>query len=155
MPAEESVAVHNASYSHSYHVGRRALGLHRIVVLLLTSCIGTETSVVDCALGVLSFFFQSSAFLAAASHVGSFFRSASFFTRSPRSSSHLLAGHPVLLGVFDDLSSPGSTQPLFQVHSSWLCVAIRRACRHFSFFCFNPMCDAACQHFFHQLLSCF
>ena len=71
----------------------------------------------------------------------SFFRSllwvvsvASAFTKSFRSSSHLLAGLPALLLVLVDLSSPGFHSAAFLLHRSLLCVAFRRACRHLSFY---------------------
>ena len=59
---------------------------------------------------------------------------ASSFTKSFRSSSHLLVGLPNLW-VFEDLLSPGVHSAAFLVHLSLLCVAVRRTCRHFSFFC--------------------
>ena len=62
---------------------------------------------------------------------------ASAFTKSFRSSSHLLASLPALLWVLVDLSSPGFHSAAFLVHVSWLCVGFRRAFRHFSF-CFFP-----------------
>ena len=61
---------------------------------------------------------------------------ASAFTKSFRSSSHLLAGLPALLWVLVDLSSPGFHSAAFLVHLSLLCVGFRRACRHFSFYFF-------------------
>ena len=60
---------------------------------------------------------------------------ASSFAKSFRSSSHLLPGLPALLWVFVDLLSPGFHSAAFLVHLSWNFVAIRIACRHFSFFC--------------------
>ena len=108
-------------------------------------------SLIVCLTCCLSLFFQSSACIAAACHVVSFFRSllwvasvASSFTKSFRSSSHLLVGLPALLWVFVVLSSPAFHSAAFLVHLSLLCVAIRGACRHFSFLCvFHPICDAA------------
>ena len=46
--------------------------------------------------------------------------------------------------------SPEFHSAALLVHLSWLCVAIRRACRHLFQFLqnFNPICDAVCQHFF-------
>ena len=61
---------------------------------------------------------------------------ASAFTKSFRSSSHLLASLPALLWVLVDLSSPGFHSAAFLVHISWLCVGFRRAFRHFSFYFF-------------------
>ena len=50
-------------------------------------------------------------------------------------SSHILVGLPALLWVSVDLSSVGFHSAAFLVHLSLLCVTIRRACRHFIFFC--------------------
>ena len=61
---------------------------------------------------------------------------ASAFTKSLRSSSHLLASLPALLWVLVDLSSAGFHSAAFLVHLSLLCVGFRRACRDFSFYFF-------------------
>ena len=53
------------------------------------------------------------------------------FTNSFKSSSHLLAGLPALLWVFVEMMSPGFHWAAFLVHLSWVCVANRRAWRHF------------------------
>ena len=65
-----------------------------------------------------------------------------------KSSSHLLTGRPALLSVSVEIRSPRFSLGGFSGPSGFL-VAIRKACRHFSFFCVStPICDAACQHFF-------
>ena len=122
------------------------------VVLLLSS------SVVDKVLGVVSFFLfplvdvhrvvTSHLFLFSKSllRVASVF---SPFTKSFRSSSHLLAGLPALHRVFrrDD----ESRIPLgsFSCPSVWIWSGDPQGFSTFQFLlCFNPICDVVCQHLF-------
>ena len=132
MASEENSTCCTRRTAYNFVVRRRALDLHRVVMLLLTSCNGTESSVVDSVFDVLSssssrrrtswqqamqyHFFRSLLRVASA---------ASSFTRSFRSSSHLLAGLPTFLWVFVDLWSLGFTQPLSS--SIFLCFVLQFA----------------------------
>ena len=118
-------------------------------------CEELGSSIVTCFVYCFSFFSQSYIFFAAVSHVLFFFRPflcvvrvSSSFTNSFRSSSHLLAGLPAFLRDLVDMISPGFCSAAFLVHLSGLCVAVRRACRHFSFFCVSTQFVMLCVSMF-------
>ena len=78
------------------------------------------------------------------------------FAKSFKSSSHLLAGLPALHSSLCRCGKlPDSTQRLFLVHLSGFWVSIRKACRHFRFFCVSTQFVMLYVSIFHQFLSCF